>query len=578
MSRVSFFLQVFFVIFLSIYLEGGQFQHFEEFKRLLHYGDKESRVISKSFFLSENGFCDPLAELNTTIDLLNSQDGEEIAKNFPARYLWIKKQGFQVPSFDLENFLDLSDFVNSFQKDFIYLVFVSEHIDSPASSFGHLILAFQDREKPLLSAETIHFAAEMEIRGENFFKYAFNGLTGNYHGYFFRMPLFMIKTAYTIGEQRDLFFYRLDLPSERIEMLIYHLYELRKAKYAYYFLSENCAYQIASILKIAYGEDSPHYQYGFPILPMDVLNAYQEKVVERFSIDATLKKAENLFDEMTPIEKKEYIDVIEGNREPCNELSDHVKEILYIKNEYHFRRFGNPLVNYEKMRDLKFSPSKSAISNLLPCTNNEKHIFSLGAYSDEISNGLCLRYFMIGRDRYLCQVDKMQESDLVFMDTKVKIVNDRTVSLHSLDILREKALFNRSRLSSPLSWAINLGLNRQNSLYKPSWNFSLGIGLGRGSLKKKVGFSTLFEVGLQSSSREGIAYISPSLELIYYPFDTVKLGFFTKKKYSVGGQYLYREHCMYLTQDFKACSIISEFSGSNSLVKNSVRMIFRFKL
>ena len=209
------------LLLLSRPLCGEQdIQNIEEWENLLHFSDDESRITSDSFFLHENGAEDPASELYATVDLLNSKDGETIAANYPARYLWLQEQGYSVPTFDLERFAELNDYVEAFHKDSLYLVFASEQIDTPASSFGHMLLVFSGDDTPMLAADTIHFAAETEIAGDNFFKYSFNGLAGNYDSYFFRTPFFIIKNTYNLEGQRDLHFYKLDLDSERITFLI----------------------------------------------------------------------------------------------------------------------------------------------------------------------------------------------------------------------------------------------------------------------------------------------------------------------------------------------------------------------
>ena len=60
-------------------------------KKLLHFEDEKSNVISDDFFLSDSYRHSLQDEFYSTIELLRGDNGKEVACNFPARYLWIKK-------------------------------------------------------------------------------------------------------------------------------------------------------------------------------------------------------------------------------------------------------------------------------------------------------------------------------------------------------------------------------------------------------------------------------------------------------------------------------------------------------
>jgi len=173
-------------LFVSRILCGAEnIQDLNEWKRLLHFSDYKSRIVSSGFFLAEDGGNDPISELNATIDLLNSKNGAVVASNYPARYLWLRGHGYSVPEFDLESFSDLNDYVEAFKKQKIYLIFASEYTGCSASFFGHILLGFSG-EDSLLDADVIHFSAETDDGASGFLKYAYNGLTGKYESYFYR--------------------------------------------------------------------------------------------------------------------------------------------------------------------------------------------------------------------------------------------------------------------------------------------------------------------------------------------------------------------------------------------------------
>lgn len=526
--------------------------NFDYWKKLLHYDGKQSMVVSNSFFLHENGNIDYLAELNATIELLNSENGNTIACNYPARYLWIKDRGFDVQSFDIESCPELKEYVGTFQKDSLSLVFASEYIDSPASAFGHILLVFHDDDKPLLTADTIHFAAE--ILQDNFIKYAYMGLSGGYSGYFFRTPFYIIKNTYAISKQRSLFFYQLDLSRERIKFLIYHLFELRKAEYKYYFVRENCAYQIASLLEIAYAHEHGD-RHSMYVLPAEIVNSYNGRVVNQYTIEASLMRAQRIFDQMTSDERQMYSSAIKGALPIQDNLPDKVKEVLAIKYEYMFRRFGRVLPDYDEAVRLKFNNSLPAPPVFNLDKSNSKNMLGIGSYRDSSSRGVFIQYRPIGRDIYENQFARLQESQLTLMDTQLIITDNETVKLQRFDFISAKSIFNRSSISSVASWTVNFGINRQNSINDATLDVSFGV--GRGYSGKYIGVSLLIEAGLQDNDSEGDVYLKPSIDLICYPLNNVKIGFSAFEKHGNHGSY--EEGSIFLSKDFNKLSILAKY-------------------
>ena len=59
-------------------------------------------------------------EFYSTIELLRGDNGKEIACNFPARYLWIKKH-IEIPNYDLKSCEELNQFMDNIQKDNLWL-------------------------------------------------------------------------------------------------------------------------------------------------------------------------------------------------------------------------------------------------------------------------------------------------------------------------------------------------------------------------------------------------------------------------------------------------------------------------
>ena len=220
---------------------------------------------------------------------------------------------------------------------------------------------------------------------------------------------------------------------------------------------------------------------------------------------------------------------------------------------------------------MKFNNPLPTPSVLDPAVNNSKNMFGIGLYKDSESRGVFIQYRPIGRDLYEKQLNKLQESHLVFMDTKLIIRSDDSVQLLRLDFIRAKSMFNRSKLSLMPSWAINFGINRQNTLNDAA--IDLSFGLGHGYAGNRIGIWYLIEAGLQDNDSEGNAYLKPSANLIYYPTDNIKIGFAALKKY--GNYARYEESTVFISKDFNRLSILAKYVMSDSIADDIAMFIFR---
>lgn len=559
---------VFAVLCNGLALADESPEKYDHWKKLLYFSGGQSLVTSDDFFLSERGSTDFRAELDATVDLLNSGQGTLVACNFPARYLWIKDNGYNVPPALLDHCPELSEYVSSFQKDSLNLVFVSEHIDSPQSAFGHILLVFHDESKPLLSADTIHFAAETEREG--LIRYAYKGLSGGYMGYFIRTPFYIIKNNYAALEQRYLYFYKLNLGPEQIEFLVYHMYELRKAEFKYYFMKENCAYYIAALLDVAYDKADSDYIRSAFVLPKDVASSYKDEVVSSRTIEASLMRAQRLYEGMASDERKSYALADRGELQISNSLPSRVKEMLTIKREYMFRRHRWISSDYNDVIRLRYyNPLPDPVVQDPASTGKSSNMFGMGFYNNRYANGALLRYRMVGSDIYENQLSKFHESELLFMDAELALRDGEGVQIQRLDIIGIRSMFSRNMLSTSSSWAANLSVNRQNSLNVAVYDLSAGV--GRGHSGKRTGLSYLLEAGVQNSDSEGDGYLKPSVDLIAYPADSLKAGIGGLIKYGRLGRY--KESTFFVNKDIGKFSVLAKYVYTNSISGNTASLI-----
>lgn len=502
---------------------GSEFRSAKSYwEKLLHFDDVRSRVVSSEFFLSVRGQYDALNEKNETIRLLNSHNGHDVACNFPARYTWLRSQKFDVPNFDLGNCDELQQFLRSFQNETLGIVFVSEFIDSPASAFGHILLIFRNENTPLTLADAIHFSAQAESEG--FFQYAYSGLNGKYAGFFMRDPLFQKLNEYTVQQQRTMYFYQLDFSSEEIARIVLHLYELRKARFHYYFTKENCAFHISELLDISTPDDNQNRKYDTFVLPIDIVKRYAHRFVARWSVPPSSLHLDNLLTKLTTDEVQIVKGVIAQRIDPSDSMSDYVKEVLSLHYQYSFRRKRVVYPNYDKVQSLQYTPQYTPTSTDMtlddPTTNFETNLTMLGAYTSTARTGILLGYRPMLRDQYTPRSTAHQETVLSLLDIKV-LAQSNGLRIDTLDLVEIRSIPNHTALQQPLSWSIYSGFNRENITDDLRAEFELGVGNNFGT--RRAVFDVAMSVGLQKINGVDI-YVKPGFLLMGYFFEKNKFG------------------------------------------------------
>jgi len=227
----------------------------------MHYSPKPigngvvSLVDDVHFFLSDQGKVSPQAELEATLEqffIALADDNKAIACKFPARLTWLARaldiKKAVLPEYQctyLHNWLD------KLGADGLTLVFPVSVLNSPASMFGHTFLRFDrnNEKRPNLLAWTVNYAAH--TKGAEGLSFALKGLLGGYPGRFSLAPYHVRVKAYSDIENRDMWEYELNYSQAEINALLLHLWELLPVYFDYYFIDENCSYQLLALLNVA---------------------------------------------------------------------------------------------------------------------------------------------------------------------------------------------------------------------------------------------------------------------------------------------------------------------------------------
>lgn len=208
-------------------------------------GSDQSEVVDPRFFLAGSGRFNAHAELEATVRRF--VDEAAMACQFPARWYWLSQYldlGLKTECAELDSWKQ------KLAAQHLTLLFPSMYLQNPASMFGHTFLRFDQENRSPLLAYTLSYAAKPD-KQDNVVSFVYKGVFGGYPGVFAVQPYYQTVTDYGDIEHRDIWEYSLNLAPGEIDQLLNHVWELRDKKIDYFFLRENCAYQLLSLLDVA---------------------------------------------------------------------------------------------------------------------------------------------------------------------------------------------------------------------------------------------------------------------------------------------------------------------------------------
>ena len=305
----------------SIILQSHQLRlaKSEQWLRFLHYDRNwiysTSEADGSAFFLSKDGKSNPEKELNETLlELLTATTITETSAlcRFPARARWLKEQlNLDESHFNFSPCKRYLDFMNEHSAHNVFLVFSSYYLESPASAFGHTMIRLGSTEslghtkQSELLDTGIGYAANSNT--ENAMLYAFLGIVGGFHGTYSSIPYFYKIREYNDFESRDLWSYELNLTAHEKQKFLEHLWELGQTYFDYFYFSENCSYNLITLLDAVNPKWKLKSKIPYYVMPVDSIKAITktEGLVKSITFRPSIKKIfEKSFSLLTKPEKK----------------------------------------------------------------------------------------------------------------------------------------------------------------------------------------------------------------------------------------------------------------------------------
>ena len=456
---------------------------------LLHYGKVfgggyKSKIDDPKFFSAPDGRINPKAELESTLRSFfkeNSGDGNSTICKYPARYAWLAERlhidQSQVP---ITSCSERDKSLEAIDAKSAVLVFPIGHINSPASMFGHTLIRIDGSNNSSLISYAVNYSASNT--DTNGLVYAWKGLTGKYKGYYSLMPYYDKVREYNELEHRDMWEYKLTLTAPEVKRMLDHIWELQNIESSYYFLDENCSYNLMFLIEVARPELQLTDKTGFFVLPSDTVriamdNGIVESATYRASQGTKIRKIISLLDpdgqqiahdisfqmteparvkmlQVATVEKIKILDLATGFvqfRFSRKEIEKDVYSRLYLKILTERSTLGAAPEDLYLIKE----PSRPDAGH-----GTTKISAASGVHRGKVFGELNIRpefHALLDPDQ-----GYLPGAQIKFLDTAARYETGADVfflkSLHVIDIV---SISPRDTFFKPVSWKINTGFDRE---------------------------------------------------------------------------------------------------------------------
>lgn len=461
----------------------------------------KSEVDSEIFFLAKSGKTDPYAELLATVNNFNATGLTEIEANklrcdFPARYTWLKSK--IANNWPELNCTELNQWKEVMNPAGITLVFPTAFMNSPSSMFGHTLLRVdakdQNRHRELV-AFAINFAAQPDPE-DNAAAYALKGLIGQYPGNFTVMPYYRKVREYNDIESRDIWEYKLNFTEEEVELILLHLWELQRATFDYYFIDENCSYQLLSLLQLANEELDLTSSFSFQAIPSDTVAVLKNnKLLQEPNYRPAF--GTRLYHYAQQLSAQELASaqqlMKEGKFNNATYTIDRQAAILEMAYEWLNFDFNDQGLNRDniapRLKKLLYQRSKLKTSPPFsepqkpPASPEQGHRSSrvgiTAVNSNNYDNQIRLSYRLAYHDLLDHSLGYIPGAKISFFDLESSFSNNNKLRIEHLYLIDAMSLAPDNEVFNSWSWNMRLGYDRQPDINKQKSRYFTQGGYGK---------------------------------------------------------------------------------------------------
>lgn len=434
------------------------FSESNEWLNLLHYEKTfkyyRSEINDHRFFISHQGQKNPLEELKATL----TNPSLENYCRFPARYKLLVSKKF-LPTLQFENCTDYLFWKKNINAKSLSLIFAGFYPENPASSFGHLFVKINQEHSSELIDYALNFSASTEKDGS--ILYAWKGLTGGYQGTYSLEKFYMKINEYEDHESRDLWEYPLELTDVEVDFIVDHIYELtRNSSIKYYFLTQNCSYQILKLFKIVRPNMKSHFklQYHIPTTDLKEILSQIQLIHPPKLRPSLASQIQFKFSQLNKNEKKETFNFLKEKLSETHSLSANSK--IFLSEYFNFRKFKNKELTKEEKEiqyELKKAVAKLDVQNSSFHSNQQSPHLShdqsrVKIYHATTSNQFSGISFKPAFHDFLeSDIGLLSNSKLNVLNTDLRRVNQK-IKLWELNFIETKVITPYNKINPKRSW------------------------------------------------------------------------------------------------------------------------------
>lgn len=254
---------------------------------LVHEWRGQPQIKDSKFLLSADDYS-AANELKATLALYRLTPQAAYCR-FPARIAWLaEQQQLAITELPVQPCEKLARFQADVPFERLDLVFATEVLSSSTSMMGHVFFkASGDNADGIPQSHTLAYFTKIESL--NPLGLLYDNTIGGMQGYMVVRPFNVDLSFYRDKEQRTVWQYKLPATKERLQLLQWHLYEIKDAQIDYYFQAYNCATLTLEVLAILKPEILQ--QRDWIVTPADVIKvAKHYQLVE--SVDVVVSKVQ----------------------------------------------------------------------------------------------------------------------------------------------------------------------------------------------------------------------------------------------------------------------------------------------
>ena len=514
-----------------------------QWKRLLHFKNGESEIDDRRFFFAKDGKNNPKAELKASIEQLisdRSDDENSTLCHYPSRSEWILEQ---LPELKKSVFTPqckrLKKEIKELGAKEVTLVLASAHMNSPASAFGHTFLRIDNNPNTPLLSYAVNYAAQ--TAEDNGFIYAYQGLFGGYKGRYSIDPYYKKLNEYSDLEQRDIWEYTLDLTQKEIDRMVKHIFEIRHFYADYFFLNENCSYNLLWLIEVAKQKSNLVHQFNHKAIPIDTLRAVVSEKLVKKSIYRPSKRKE-ILELSRPIENNSIaLDFAQSDEYNLSLIENLTKKEKIASLELatallKIKRSDNKISKKAYLEKfLKILRKRSTLGKIerreikQPSSPKEGHLSGKTTFTYLTDKNIEIRSKISYHDIYDNDNGYISGAYISFFDTAIEY-RDNQLQLKEINFLNIKSYAIQDSIFKPISWEVSLGGKRifNNELYS-YLKAGAGITLGEDNL---YGYTTITPTIYYKNNTQ--KSISINSGLLYNPSKHLKFGIQGSKEWFKG--------------------------------------------